>query len=267
MARETPPLYQTIRESIREGIASGTYEVGERLPSEAELAQKFGTTRVTVRQALSQLIFEGLVVSHNGRGSFVAAAMPIHSPIDSRHCLTFEEQVALTGRQVTYGACSLALTKASDEVARRLRIDEGSDVFKLERIRLIDGKPVGLELRYIRYEIGRRVTGEMLSSQSVHRFVSEILGEDIPTIVVSITADLATPDIAAKLDVPVNSPLIIRDNSHHAGDGSIKVWGRSLYRGDIRVDYVLGQPLPPTAETGRPLKTPSRRTSGSRAGK
>jgi len=249
MARGTPPLYQTIRENIREGIASGVYEVGERLPSETELAQKFGTTRVTVRQALSQLIFEGLVVSHNGRGSFVAAATAIHSPIDSRRCLTFEEQVALTGRQVTYGACSLALAKASGEVARHLRIDEGSDVFKLERVRLIDGKPVGLEQRYIRHEIGQRVTGEMLSNQSVHGFVSEILGERIPTLVVSITADLATPEIAAKLGVPENSPLIIRDNSHHAGDGSPKVWGRSIYRGDIRIDYVLGQPLPPPEKT------------------
>lgn len=244
MPNEPTPLYQLIRSSIRDGIAAGTHIPGEKLPSETELARTFGTTRTTVRQALSELVFEGLVVRRNGRGSYVSDASVVRSPIDSRDCLTFEEQVALTGRTVTYGTCSFALTTASPEVAARLWIKPEDSVFKLERVRLIDGRPVGIEFRYIGRDIGLHVTGEMLAHLPVHRFVSDILGERMPTLVVSITAELADERIASLLEVPVNSALTVRDNTHHAKDGTPKVWGRSIFRGDVRTDYVLGQPLP-----------------------
>lgn len=261
MASESPPLYQQIRDTIRSGIASGALAAGEKLPSESELARQFGTTRLTVRQALSQLVFEGIVITRNGRGSFVSNTAVIHSPIDSRQCLSFEEQVALTGRTVTYGACTFTLTKASDEVAKRLWVEPGRDVFQLQRVREIDGKPVCLELRYIDHDIGRRITGEMLARQAVYRFVAEILGEPLPTLSVSITAISATPEMAEVLDVPVNAALIVRDNTHHAKDGSPKVWGRSIYRGDVRTDYVLGQPLPPSSGIAPPRspKHPAKR--------
>ena len=238
-----PPLYQQIRDSIRSGIASRTHAVGDKLPSEAELAETYSTTRTTVRQALSQLVFEGLVVRQNGRGTFVAEVAAVHSPIDSRSVRTFEDQVALTGRRVTYGPCSFALDTASAEVARRLRIAAGSEVFKLERVRLIEGKAVCLERRSILYDIGLHVTGEMLARMPVFSFVSGILKERMPTLVVSITAELASKEIAARLGIPENAPLIVRDNTHHASDGTPKVWGRSIFRGDVRTDYVLGQPL------------------------
>ena len=215
MPNESLPLYQQIRDTIRDGIASGTLAAGEKLPSESELARQFGTTRITVRQALSQLVFEGVVITRNGRGSFVSHTAVIRSPIDSRQCLSFEEQVALTGRTVTYGSCAFTLIKASEEVAKRLWIEPGSDVFQLQRVREIDGKPVGLERRYIGHDIGRRITGEMLAHQAVYRFVGEILGEPMPTLSVSITAISATAEIAEILGVSVNTALIVRDNTHH----------------------------------------------------
>lgn len=241
------PLYRHIRRSLRESIANGTLGPGDRLPSESELARMFSTTRTTVRQALAQMVFEGVIVRHNGRGSFVSAASVIHSAIDSRLCLTFEEQVALTGRKVTYGACSFTLVKAPPEVARLLRMDPAADVFKMERLRIIDKRPVCVELRYLPHVIGLHVTGEMLQNVPVHRFVSDIVGERLPTIIVSITAELAGEHVAAMLNVPVGSALIIRDNTHHASDGTPRLCGRSIFPGDVSTDYVLGQALPDQA--------------------
>ncbi len=240
--RETP-LYQQIQQSIRTGIAAGTHGAGARLPSETALAQKFGTTRTTVRQALAQLVFEGVIVRQNGRGSFVAPTS-IHSTIDSRQCLTFEEQMAQTGRKVSYGFCSLMLTKASLEVAARLRLAPGSAVFHLERVRLIGDRPVCLELRFLPRAIGLRVTGKMLASQAAHHFVGDILGERVPTIAVSITAELADASVGARLAVEPGSPVLVRTNTHHANGGEPVMCGRSIYPGDVGTDYVLGQPLP-----------------------
>lgn len=239
------PLYRAIRDAIRDGIVAGTHLAGERLPSESELAQSFGTTRTTVRHALSELVFEGLIVRHNGRGSFVSEAPAIHSPIDSRRCLTFEEQVALAGRRVTYGAYSLSEGRAGEGVAARLRLAPGDHVFRMERLRLIDGRPVCLEARDLPPRIGLHVTGRMLATLSAHRFASEILGAEIPTIVVSITAEIASPTIAGRLEVAPGSALIVRDNTHHDADGAPVLSGRSTFRGDVRTDYVLGRPLEP----------------------
>jgi GntR family transcriptional regulator len=238
------PLYQQIRRSIRDGIVAGRHVAGERLPSETELAQTFATTRTTVRQALSQLVFEGLIVQQSGRGSFVSDRPLIHSAIDSRNCLTFEEQVALTGRTVTYGACTFAQVMAPPDAASRLHIAPGSEVFRMERVRIIDERPVCLELRYLPHEIGLQVTGAMLARSAAHRFVSDILGIPVPTIVVSITAETASAEIAAKLDIAPGSALLVRINTHHDQDGAPVLCGRSIFPGDICTDYVLGQPLP-----------------------
>src|SRR6202166_3224654 len=176
------PLYQQIRHSVRNSIIAGTHCAGDRLPSESDPAQTFGTTRTTVRLALSQLVFEGLIVRHNGRGSFVSDKPVIRSAIDSRHCLTFEEQVP------------------------------------------------------------------------VHRFVADIIGARVPTIVVSITAEIASDEVAVKLGVPPGSALIVRANTHHAQDGAPVLCGRSIFPGDVCTDYVLGQSLP----TSRPTPGPDR---------
>jgi len=248
-----PPLYQQIRRSIRDGIVAGTHIAGDRLPSESELAKAFGTTRTTVRQALSKLVFEGLIVRHSGRGSFVSDHPVIHSAIDSRECLTFEEQVALTGRTVSYGSCSFAQVAPPPDVASRLRVAAGSEVFRMERLRIIEKRPVCLELRYLPREIGLKVTGAMLAQQPAHRFVSDIVGRPMPTIVVSITAENASEEIAAKLEVPVGSALIVRANSHHADDGTLVMCGRSIFAGDVCTDYVLGQQLPGAGAPPRSL--------------
>jgi GntR family transcriptional regulator len=241
VADQAAPLYIQIQRRIRNDIAAGAHAAGDRLPSESELASEFHTTRTTVRHALSQLVFEGLIVRHVGRGSFVSDRTIIRSPIDSRRCLTFEEQVALLGRTVTYRSFTYEMMAAPRPVAERLRLEPDAEIFRLERL------PVCVELRYLPREIGRHVTGEMLAQLPAHKFVSEILGERIPTIVVSITAEIAAGRVAELLEVPEGTALIIRDNTHHDARGAPVLCGRSSFPGDVCTDYVLGQELPPAS--------------------
>ncbi|MGD9802090.1 MAG: GntR family transcriptional regulator [Hyphomicrobiaceae bacterium] len=235
------PLYVRIQERIRTAIADGRMSVGDRIWSEAELAREFSTTRSTVRHALDKLVFEGLIVRHVGRGSFVADRIGVRSPIDSRYSLSFEQQVAQTGRLVTYRAPSLELASAPASIAGRLGVAIGTPVFKLERLRIIEQRPVCLEIRYMPQEIGERVTGEMLATRSAHVFVGEILGAPLPAIRVSLRAEIASARVAKLLELPQNSALLVRDNAHYASDGRIVMCGRSLFAGDVSTDYVLGQ--------------------------
>lgn len=235
------PLYIRIQERIRTAITEGRLSAGDRIWSETELGREYATTRSTVRRALDKLVFEGLVVRYPGRGSFVAESNVVHSPIDSSVPLPFEEQVAQTGRLVTYRSPSLTLSTAPQRYAERLGVGVDTLVFKLERLRLIDDQPVSLEVRYIPRAIGAKVTGEMLANHPAHTFVGEIIGQPIPAISVSVTAENATPYIADLLNLPEGTALIVRDNSHYSSDGSIVLCGRSFFAGNISTDYVLGQ--------------------------
>jgi len=235
------PIYVRIQDRIRTAIAEGTLAPGDRVWSEAELAASFHTTRSTVRHALDRLVYEGLIVRHVGRGSFVADRGILHSPIDSRHALSFEEQAALAGHVVSYRSPSLELVAAPQRAAQQLGVAEGSQIFKFERVRVIASRPICLEIRYLPHAIGCRVTGDMLSSRPAHRFVGDILGERIPTIVVSITAEIATPRIAEILELPEGAAVTVRSNTHHAGSGAVVLCGRSIFAGDISTDYVLGR--------------------------
>jgi GntR family transcriptional regulator len=238
------PLYVRIQDRIRAAIAAGSIAAGDRIWSEAELAREYGTTRSTVRHALDKLVFEGLILRHVGRGSFVADRPVVHSPIDSRCSLSFEEQVAQAGRVVTYRSPTLELVTPPNTVADKFGVPPGTPVFKLERLRIIENRPVCLEIRYMPRMIGERVTGEMLANRSAHSFVGDIVGERIPTIMVSITAEVATAGIAKKLELSPGAALIVRTNAHYTSDGTVVICGRSIFAGDVSTDYVLGQPPP-----------------------
>lgn len=69
--RQTTPIYARIKQHLLDRIASGELSPGDRLPSESELAEAFSTTRTTVRHALTQLVFEDVIVRQVGRGSYV----------------------------------------------------------------------------------------------------------------------------------------------------------------------------------------------------
>lgn len=238
------PVYVRIQDRIRAALATGALKPGDKLPTEAELSSEYHTTRSTVRHALDRLVFEGLIVRRVGRGSFVTENGMLRAPIDSRHCLTFEEQMALIGYVVTYRSPNIELVNAPRHVAEILETNPQEQVFKLERLRVIAERPIGLEIRYLSRDIGRRVTGEMLNSSSVHTFVSEIIGERMPTIVVAITAELADARIAKMLEIAEGSAVIVRNNKHYAASGTVITCGRSIYPGDVTTDYVLGRDLP-----------------------
>src|SRR5215813_5491042 len=91
-ASSTAPLYFRIQEMLRSQIVAGKLSEGTPLPSESELAETYGTTRGTVRQALAQLTFEGLIVRRVGLGTFVGGRRH-ESRIETQRVRSFEEQM------------------------------------------------------------------------------------------------------------------------------------------------------------------------------
>ncbi len=241
---DATPLYARIQAHIRDGIAAGRFRQGQRLPSENERAETFGTTRPTVARALPQLVFERVNARRAGAGTFVAAP-PVVAAIEASRVSSFEDALQRSGGSVTYRLISFAGRPASATDAARLGLEPGETVHVLERIRLAGGQPISLEIRVIPPAIGGRMTVAALQSHSMHDMLKE-LGMRVARVEGVIRAGAATSGQARALDLARGSPLLIRDYVLLDAAGRPLVLGESFYRESFQLQYVVQEAAPPT---------------------
>jgi GntR family transcriptional regulator len=148
------PNYYRLESQLREGIRSGLLRPGDPVPPESQLCQQFGVSRTTVRQALSRLVYDGLVERHRGRGSFVAEPRLEHS----KPLLSFEEEMQARGATTGIKLLDMRTQAADGKVAEKLGLAEGVKIVVLERLRLVNGQVVGYEIRYLPRRIGEALT-------------------------------------------------------------------------------------------------------------
>lgn len=142
------PVYARIASELRERIRSGDLQDGDRLPGENALMERYGVARMTARQALATLRYEGLAVSRKGRGVFVRLFKPIR-----RHGSDRLSQSVWGGggniwaggfedRTVVVDHLSIDKVAADVELADQLRVPEGEAVLRRARRYVVDDRPV-----------------------------------------------------------------------------------------------------------------------------
>lgn len=134
------PAYLEIAGFLRDLI--GAAEPGDRLPSDAELCQRFGVSRMTARQAVQLLVNEDLVYRHRGKGTFVAArTVPrlLGSP------LSFSESMRRRGLRASSQVLAAGMIDPQPAESKALGLAEGQQAALLERLRLADGLPMAIE--------------------------------------------------------------------------------------------------------------------------
>lgn len=142
----TSPLYLQLREVVRNKIEEGEYLPGCLIPSENELAKKYGINRLTVRNAIDALVVEGLVKRVQGAGTYV-----VGDTIE-RDLNTFEGfQQTMKDRNATPTIKVLDKVKrpAGPKYASTFNIDEDDEIFYIRRLRLANGEPVAIDKTYI----------------------------------------------------------------------------------------------------------------------
>lgn len=135
------PLYKQIKDSIVQQLVAGEWRPGDKLPSEFDLAARYGVSQGTVRKALDELTAQNLLVRRQGRGTFVAS----HNP--HRALFHFFHLVGKDGsRQLpTSRVLSCTNRRATREDEGRLELKAGNKVIEIERIREMAGRPVIVE--------------------------------------------------------------------------------------------------------------------------
>jgi|SRR5262245_1766759 len=131
------PRYVRVARAIREGIAEGVLPVGDRLPAERELCRRFSVSRVTVRRALVELETQGCVKAASTRGWYVTAL------VEPNVLMGFTDLAAHRGFSTAARVLASTVRVPTLDEAEVLKAPPGSTVLELERVRLMDGVPVG----------------------------------------------------------------------------------------------------------------------------
>ena len=167
LSRDLPvPLYHQVKTSILRRIETGQWRPGDRLPSEDELADGFKVSKITVRQALRELAQLGHIRREQGRGTFVQRPPLVEGP---RQLTSFSEEMRRQGVQ----ASSAVLEQGIVPGLGRRRVDarhrpRTSPVFRLRRLRLADGDPMGVQTAYIPAGLVPRIEDIEFSRSSLY---------------------------------------------------------------------------------------------------
>jgi GntR family transcriptional regulator len=167
VAGQSPPLpkYYQLREALRAKIETGEWQPGDLIPSERELCEQYNISRMTVRQALSDLVNEGLLVREQGRGSFVA-----HPKVQQKllRLTGFSDEATARGQQPGSRVLRLEMEMPRPAVQKVLRVPDNRPVIVLERLRLVDEEPIALELAWLHFPGYEQLLTEYMDSQSLY---------------------------------------------------------------------------------------------------
>jgi GntR family transcriptional regulator len=225
----TVPLYTQIKEALRAKIIDGTYVAYQRLPSESEMINAFGVSRITVRQAMNDLQKEGLLFKVHGKGTFVA--MPNVSQ-ELTHLQGFGEAMRLLGHETFSEVFGLKAVEGSATICAKLRLPERARVIEIRRVRYLNREPVSIDYSWVRYDIGSRLTEQNLADKDLFSLLENELGHPLHSADVEIDATSASDEIAKRLHIAPHSPILRIERLTYEGDTTPLVFEYLHYRAE-----------------------------------
>jgi GntR family transcriptional regulator len=222
------PLYVQIRDSLRRQILDGTYQVHERLPSENDMMNVFGVSRITIRQALRDLHNEGLVFSAQGKGTFVSKPKAVQNV---QRLEGFGEAMAAQGYEASARVLSIQQLKAPKAVAASLDLQPGDEVIEVKRVRYLNRSPVCIENSYFPMDIGRRMFSLDLSGD-IFPMLENLFGIPLGGADISLDSILADDEAQQYLSIKTGEAILRVERLTHNRDGRPIDFEYLCYRGD-----------------------------------
>lgn len=219
-------LYYQVAETLRGRIVSGELRPGEAIPTEEELQRLFGVSRATIRQAVRDLVGDGLLRLERPRGTFVSRPK-IQETLPE--LISFSDEVRQQGLTPSSRVLTIALQPAPAHVAGRLGIREGEIVLRLDRLRLADDRPIALMHSHLAPWVGLG-TGDAYDG-SLHTLLA---GRGIRLVDADqvIEAATATPGQARVLGCARRGALLKVDRVTYSAEGRPIEHVVALYRAD-----------------------------------
>ncbi len=222
------PLYAQLAELLRHRIARGEWKEGDRLPSHEDLTREFAVARVTVRQAITLLEDDGLVLSRQGRGTFVTARPGIERRLEVQ--TTLRNLVTMLR-----GDEPQLLNVSESHAAPRLSDKDGTPApayIHMRRIHLREGTPYCVISIYLDERVFRRAP-ERFRRELMIPILMSMRGVRIAWAHQTLTIGTADPETAAHLNISINAPVADVRRVFRGPDGTVIYLGEVTYRGDL----------------------------------
>lgn len=243
-------LYASIKDDLLAKIKNGTYAEGETIPSEVDLAREYGVSRPTIRQALQVLANAGYLDRRKRRGTVVSNS----NAEDTTDVLetdrsrvegvqSFEDEIRATGKTVRTMAILVKRERADGEVAEGLHVAEGSDVYKLVRLRYVNDVPNVFMENYVPCNLFPLfLENTDFSETRLYERMRE-LGRPVKTVTRRLEVIKADASLSALLDVPIGDPLFFIHTLGQDAEGNIIEFSVSTYRGrSNRFEFTVAEP-------------------------
>ena len=230
------PLYYQIEQFLLQNIQSGQLTVGECLPPETELTELFGVSRATIRQSISNLVNQGVLTRHKGKGTFVKA------PKVQEHALqvleSFHEEMAKKGYRPETKVLEFCKIPGIPEINEKLGLAEEEELYFLRRTRSVNDEVV---LTFRTYLPAARFPGlleENLERSSLYQRMEDRYGCRVNRVVRHIEASVADREEALLLGVERKSAVFHVAFTGYCNDNEPVEYSKTTYRGD-RVEFVV----------------------------
>lgn len=221
------PLYYQIEKALERQIEAGVLAEGKRLPSERELADQLGVSRMTIRQAVRSLVMAGYCYRVRGKGVFVRRRRVF---FNTERFEGFTASMRRAGRNAHTRSLDSSITVPPDWVREGLELGADDRTVELARLRLLDDAPAILETEWFPARRYEGMVSEDLS-QSLYAILESRYATRITHTADLLMGYMPTPDECALLELPPDTPVIARDRIGSVADGRPVEAVRSIYNG------------------------------------
>jgi GntR family transcriptional regulator len=233
------PKYFQLREILLDLVES-ELGIDQAIPSERELSQRYGLSRMTVRQAVDHLVSEGRLYRVQGKGTFVARPK-IEMPL---RLASFTDDMRARGLAPGSRDLDRHTAPASAHLARSLGIEPGDPVHVIERLRTADGIPMAVERSHIPEAVAPGLAEEPLTNRSLYDVLAHRFGVMLDSGEQTIEAGIADPADATLLELPAGSAVLLLQRRSFAAGVAVEL-ALSTYRADrYQLHVALEVPRP-----------------------
>lgn len=224
-ARE--PKYYRLKQALLSELLATT-PAGGAIPPERRLAERFGTSRTTVRQALQELVVEGRLERFQGRGTFVSTRK-VAQPLQ---LTSYTEDMKAQGLHPTSKLLDVSVISADQELAQLLGIRRSMRVTRIERLRMASGDPMAIEATHLVTSRFPGLDQQIGDGVSLYQVLASEYGIELSEAEETIESALASPREARLLGTEPGMPLLLLSRHSFDPTGAPIEWVRSVYRGD-----------------------------------
>lgn len=223
------PLHIQLTDKLSEQIDIGKLNVHEKLPSERKLCEQYDVSRITVRNALSELIHKGYVYSVSGKGNYVAE---FRLEAELEPLISFSEDIAKRGMRNSSEILEAEIIIADEFLEGKLLVLPGVEVVKLKRLRLANGIPLAIQHTFLPHHLCPEILKYDFTSHSLLNVLKNEYKLKLTRAESQIEAALALPEEISLLRLSSPSAVLIAKQTTYLENNLVIEFVKSVFAGD-----------------------------------